>query len=368
MDLLESRGVVGPERRLQGPGRPDPAGRSAWCAGTRLRRRGRLRLRRSRVAFARCDRPGMSTLGDRSRTAGARRNRPLHRTPGRRAVRATQWRRGVSIGDALAEARSQAGLTITQVSQRPASGRRSSGGSSAVTSRRAAATSTLAVTSAASPEPSGSIPSALIREYDAMQGAPQAITAADVFEPVHSDQAEGAPPRRTGPWPWSWCSPARRLRRIPPGVVGAHGLGRPRGHGATPAQPAQRRRSPPPRRPRTRTRTRVVIQLTATRTAGSQLTRPDRQQISQGFVARRHTRSTGPSPGGQHASRQPGRDRADRERQERGHRPALPSRSRSASARATRRRAAAPRGARHAELTRLARCWRGLVRARPRLP
>src|ERR1019366_1788852 len=58
--------------------------------------------------------------------------------PAPRAARGAreQWRRGVSIGDALAEARRQAGLTTTQV-----------------------------------------------REYDATQSAPQAITAADVFEP-----------------------------------------------------------------------------------------------------------------------------------------------------------------------------------------
>jgi len=100
------------------------------------------------------------------------------------AIEKEPWRRGVSIGDALAQGRRQAGLTVTQVSQRTciretiirgiergdfsgcggdfyARGHiRSIGGAVGV-----------------DPEP-------LIEEYDATLGAPRAISAADVFQPV----------------------------------------------------------------------------------------------------------------------------------------------------------------------------------------
>jgi len=100
------------------------------------------------------------------------------------AIEKEPWRRGMSIGDALADGRRQAGLTVTQVSQRTciretiirgiergdfsgcggdfyARGHiRSIGGAVGV-----------------NPEP-------LIEEYDATMGAPQAISAADVFQPV----------------------------------------------------------------------------------------------------------------------------------------------------------------------------------------
>jgi len=100
------------------------------------------------------------------------------------AIEKEPWRRGMSIGDALAEGRRQAGLTVTQVSQRTciretiirgiergdfsgcggdfyARGHiRSIGGAIGV-----------------NPEP-------LVEEYDATMGAPQAISAADVFQPV----------------------------------------------------------------------------------------------------------------------------------------------------------------------------------------
>src|SRR5258707_3739116 len=60
----------------------------------------------------------MSTLGDRSLTGGhTTRSGSCHRTPGG-AQWEQEWRRSVSIGDTLAEARRQAGLTVTQVSQR----------------------------------------------------------------------------------------------------------------------------------------------------------------------------------------------------------------------------------------------------------
>jgi cytoskeletal protein RodZ len=90
----------------------------------------------------------------------------------------------MSIGDALAEGRRQAGLTITQVSQRTCiretiirgiergdfSG---CGGDFYARGHIRSIAGAVGV----NPEP-------LIEEYDATMGAPQAISAADVFQPV----------------------------------------------------------------------------------------------------------------------------------------------------------------------------------------
>jgi transcriptional regulator with XRE-family HTH domain len=89
----------------------------------------------------------------------------------------------VTIGDALGEARRQAGLTITQVSQRTCiretiirgierNDFSACGGDFYARGHIRSIARAVGV----EPEP-------LIREYDATQGAPEAITAADVFEP-----------------------------------------------------------------------------------------------------------------------------------------------------------------------------------------
>jgi cytoskeletal protein RodZ len=89
----------------------------------------------------------------------------------------------VSIGDTLAEARRQAGLTVTQVSQRTCiretiirgieRGDYSACGGDFYARGHIRS---IARAVGADPEP-------LIREYDQVQGAPQ-VTAADVFEPA----------------------------------------------------------------------------------------------------------------------------------------------------------------------------------------
>jgi cytoskeletal protein RodZ len=90
----------------------------------------------------------------------------------------------VTIGDALAAARRQAGLTITQVSQRTCIRETiirgiehddfsACGGDFYARGH----IRSIARAVGAEPEP-------LIREYDATLGAPQGITAADVFEPA----------------------------------------------------------------------------------------------------------------------------------------------------------------------------------------
>ncbi len=89
----------------------------------------------------------------------------------------------MSIGEALAAARREAGLTITQVSQRTCiretiirgieRGDYSACGGDFYTRGHIRS---IARAVGMDPEP-------LVREYDATQGTPQAITAADIFEP-----------------------------------------------------------------------------------------------------------------------------------------------------------------------------------------
>jgi cytoskeletal protein RodZ len=94
------------------------------------------------------------------------------------------WRRDVSIGETLADARGQAGLTITQVSQQTRiresiirsieQGDFSSCGGDFYA--RGHIRSIAGVV--------GADPSPLIREYDAEHGPPGSMSAADVFEPA----------------------------------------------------------------------------------------------------------------------------------------------------------------------------------------
>lgn len=90
----------------------------------------------------------------------------------------------MSIGDALAEARSRAGLTITQVSQRTCIRETiirgiERGDFSACGGDFYARGHIRSIARAV-----GADPEELIRDYDAAHGAPQAIRAADVFEPA----------------------------------------------------------------------------------------------------------------------------------------------------------------------------------------
>jgi transcriptional regulator with XRE-family HTH domain len=89
----------------------------------------------------------------------------------------------VTIGDALAEARRQAGLTVTQVSQRTCIRETiirgiERGDFSACGGDFYARGHIRSIARAV-----GIDPEPLIREYDATQGSPETITAADVFEP-----------------------------------------------------------------------------------------------------------------------------------------------------------------------------------------
>ena len=89
----------------------------------------------------------------------------------------------MSIGDALAQARSQAGLTVTQVSQRTCIRETIIRGIerddfSACGGDFYARGHIRSIARAV-----GTDPEELVQEYDAAHGAPQAIRAADVFEP-----------------------------------------------------------------------------------------------------------------------------------------------------------------------------------------
>ena len=94
------------------------------------------------------------------------------------------WRRGLSIGDALAEGRRRAGLTVTQVSQRTCIRETiirgiERGDFSGCGGDFYARGHIRSIAGAV-----GVNPNPLIDEYDATMGAPQAISAADVFQPV----------------------------------------------------------------------------------------------------------------------------------------------------------------------------------------
>ena len=83
----------------------------------------------------------------------------------------------MSIGDALAEGRRQAGLTITQVSQRTCIRETIIRGIERGDFYARGHIRSIAGAVGVDPEP-------LIDEYDRTMGAPQAISAADVFRPV----------------------------------------------------------------------------------------------------------------------------------------------------------------------------------------
>jgi transcriptional regulator with XRE-family HTH domain len=129
----------------------------------------------------------MSTLGDRSQSwdSGEANNGQVWAAlaPARGGKQHDKWRLRVSIGDALAAARREAGLTITQVSQRTCIRETivrgiERGDYSACGGDFYARGHIRSIARAV-----GLDPEELIREYDATQAPPQPITAADVFQP-----------------------------------------------------------------------------------------------------------------------------------------------------------------------------------------
>jgi len=195
----------------------------------------------------------------------------------------------VSIGDTLAEARRQADLTVTQVSQRTCIRETiirgiERGDYSACGGDFYARGHIRSIARAV-----GADPEALVREYDQERGAPRPISAADVFEPATPIKIR----ERRGP-NWSLAmvlalavlaglvvyhlvsssSPARSTASGSRHVgTAAH---KPAKHSASAAPAAT---TPPPG-----LANEVVIRLTATQTCWVQLTTASGVQIYQGDV------------------------------------------------------------------------------------
>ena len=195
----------------------------------------------------------------------------------------------MSIGDTLAEERRQAGLTVTQVSQRTCiretiirgieRGDYSACGGDFYARGHIRS---IARVVGADPEP-------LVREYDQTQGAPQAITAADVFEPATPIRIRE---RRRPNWSaamvmalallvgfvvYHLVSSSPRAAPASSGVSSQHlgTAGRP-----TNKHPAHSAASPVAQAQANQ----VVIRLAATRNCWVQLTTANGTQIYQGVV------------------------------------------------------------------------------------
>jgi len=157
---------------------------------------------------------------------------------------------GVSIGDSLAAEREQAGLTVAQVSQQTRIRETiirniehddftACGGDFYARGH----IRSIARASGADPEP-------LIREYDALYGAPSTVTAQDVFEPsapIRMRQRRGpnwsaamalALALIVGSRSTTWCRPPGPRRRCGPAARRTPPCRRPR--------PARPRPGPPP--------------------------------------------------------------------------------------------------------------------------
>jgi cytoskeletal protein RodZ len=198
----------------------------------------------------------------------------------------------VSIGDTLAEARRQADLTVTQVSQRTCIRETiirgiERGDYSACGGDFYARGHIRSIARAV-----GADPEALVREYDETQGAPRAISAADVFEPATPIKIR----ERRGP---NWSLAMLLALAVVVGLVVYHLVSssspsRPsavssgsRHVGTTAHKPAARHTA----HPRATTTTpppalanEVVIRLTATQTCWVQLTTASGTQIYQGDI------------------------------------------------------------------------------------
>jgi cytoskeletal protein RodZ len=195
----------------------------------------------------------------------------------------------VSIGDTLAEARRQAGLTVTQVSQRTCIRETiirgvERGDYSACGGDFYARGHIRSIARAV-----GVDPEPLIREYDQTQGAPRPISAADVFEPATPIKIR----ERRGP-NWSVAMvmvlavlagfvvyhfvSAKPKPSPPSGSAGTHLSNTT--HKTSPKHHSQASPSPPP----AVLTNDVVIRLTATKNCWVMLTTSSGQQIYEGIV------------------------------------------------------------------------------------
>jgi cytoskeletal protein RodZ len=197
----------------------------------------------------------------------------------------------VSVGDALAQARSQAGLTITQVSQQTCIRETiirgiERGDFSACGGDFYARGHIRSIARVV-----GLDPEELVREYDAIHGAPHAITAADVFEPSTPIRLKE---RRSANW--------SVVMVIVLAVVLGYGVFRLIDHGASAPRPvaaaggghAKSSKSPaarPSPTPSAVHHRRLTIRLTAVQDCWVQFTKPHGQLLFQAYVLSGSTRT-----------------------------------------------------------------------------
>jgi cytoskeletal protein RodZ len=196
----------------------------------------------------------------------------------------------VSVGDALAQARSQAGLTIAQVSQQTCIRETiirgiERGDFSACGGDFYARGHIRSIARVV-----GLDPEELVREYDAIHGAPHAITAADVFEPSTPIRLKE---RRSANW--------SVVMVIVLALVLGYGVYRLVDHGSSPrpvaaadgahAKASKSPASSPSPTPSAVHHRRLTIRLTATQDCWVQFTRPHGQFLFQVYVLSGSTRT-----------------------------------------------------------------------------
>jgi len=196
----------------------------------------------------------------------------------------------VSVGDALAQARSQAGLTIAQVSQQTCIRETiirgiERGDFSACGGDFYARGHIRSIARVV-----GLDPEELVREYDAIHGAPHAITAADVFEPSTPIRLKE---RRSANW--------SVVMVLVLAVVLGYGVYRLVDHGTSPRPVAaaggthpKASKSPasnPSPTPASVHHRRLTIRLTATQDCWVQFTKPHGQFLFQVYVLSGSTRT-----------------------------------------------------------------------------
>jgi cytoskeletal protein RodZ len=196
----------------------------------------------------------------------------------------------VSVGDALAQARSQAGLTIAQVSQQTCIRETiirgiERGDFSACGGDFYARGHIRSIARVV-----GLDPEELVREYDAIHGAPHAITAADVFEPSTPIRLKE---RRSANW--------SVVMVIVLALVLGYGVYRLVDHGTSPrpaaaaggahAKASKSPASSPSPNPSAVHHRRLTIRLTATQDCWVQFTKPHGQFLFQVYVLSGSTRT-----------------------------------------------------------------------------
>jgi cytoskeletal protein RodZ len=193
----------------------------------------------------------------------------------------------VSIGDTLAQARSQAGLTITQVSQRTRiretiirgiehNDFSACGGDFYARGHIRSIARVVGID-----------PEELIREYDATHGAPEAIRAADVFEPATPIKLKE---RRSPNWSLAMIIVLALVLgygvyRAVAAVASPHHAAAASHSSSQPAAPAATHTATPTPTPSpTRASHTVVIRLTAIEDCWVGFTTPDGTYLSQDYV------------------------------------------------------------------------------------